>query len=133
VVQLLHGAFLRRKTMGMYDEIYIDFQLPEIKRKPPYTLQTKDFYCNLDTYTIQNNRLILKYVEWEETPKEELKYPEFPLFGSIRKKEGSEKDIDQNYHGIFDGCEVDDDGTLFYFIFKFTDGNMTEVYVQSKH
>ena len=114
--------------MGMFDEIRVNFQLPGLKKPPPYIVQTKGLECRLDQYTIdENGRLILTTWEWEQTPKDELPYPDIPFIGCMRKVEGSKKEEDVCHHGCIDCCEQDEDKTLHGFEFKFTDGKLVGV------
>jgi len=114
--------------MGMFDEVSVYFQLPDLKKPPPYTVQTKEFECRLDQYTIdETGRLILTTWEWEKTPEKELPYPDMPFFGCMRKVKGSKKEVDTHYHGCFIGCEMDEDKVLHRFKFKFTDGKFVDV------
>ncbi len=49
--------------MGMFDEIIIDFKLPEMMKDPPYHLQTKNLDCNFNTYTILNSKKLVLLFE----------------------------------------------------------------------
>ena len=114
--------------MGMYDHLKVSFQLPDFPKDPPYILQTKNLDCLMDEYSInEQGRLIHHTCEWEPVPDEELPYPHLPCIGSMRKKEGSHKDVDLNYHGYITACEFHTDDVFYDYRFKFTDGKLVEV------
>lgn len=114
--------------MGMYDEITILFDVKEIKQKSPFVLQTKDFDCTMDKYSINKDGILIHhYVEWESTPESELPYSNMPFIGCLRIKKGSEKDIPINYHGIINAYMVDIDGSYCDVKIKFTDGKMVNI------
>ena len=74
--------------MGMYDQLRVEAPLPD----PAYqerTFQTKSLECSLSDYTITHEgRLVLREVEWEATPEEEMPYygtPEWERGGLVRR------------------------------------------------
>lgn len=58
--------------MGMFDNLRVEAPLPD----PEYqerTFQIKSLECSLSDYTITHEgRLVLREVEWEATPEEEM-------------------------------------------------------------
>lgn len=107
--------------MGLYDSVYIKCEHPA-GPCPNAEFQTKDLDCYMHTYEIRADRRLWKYeCEWEDTPKEELPYPNKPYVGCIREVKGSGKWVDQNYHGVVNmlGDEAEYD-------VKFTDGVAVE-------
>lgn len=73
--------------MGMFDNLRVAAPLPD----PEYqerTFQTKSLECSLSDYTITRaGRLVLREVEWEATPEEEMPYygtPEWERGGIVR-------------------------------------------------
>jgi hypothetical protein len=139
--------------MGMYDNIRCNFPLPELPDPFGREFQTQDLECLLDDYTINSEgRLILHYKEYEPVPEEERPYKDDPsplmrIYGILRVKEGSEKDIDMNYHGMLNFYGTILTGELhalnlqtgedelhpgpppewFEYDAKFTDGKLVEV------
>ena len=87
--------------MGMFDYIKCELPLPIGQN---WRFQTKDTNSQfLMDHTINAaGRLILHDYELEETPEEELPKKEDDtlwFLGMIRKKEGSDRDVDQNFDG----------------------------------
>ncbi len=93
--------------MGMFDNVRVEAPLPD----PEYqerTFQTKSLECSLSDYTITcEGRLVLREVEWEATPEEEMPYygtPEWEqgglvrLFGYMREKSSRDVVLD-DFHG----------------------------------
>ena len=72
--------------MGMFDHVRVLAPLPA----PEYqdTFQTKSLECSLSEYTITHEgRLVLREIEWEATPEEEMPYygtPEWERGGIVR-------------------------------------------------
>lgn len=93
--------------MGMYDQLRVEAALPN----PEYqdrTFQTKSLECCLSDYTITGDgRLVLREVEWEATPDEEMPYygtPEWErggfarIAGMLREKSARDVTLD-DFHG----------------------------------
>lgn len=93
--------------MGMFDNMKVKAPLPD----PEYqerTFQTKSLECGLSDYTITGkSRLVLREVEWEATPEEEMLHygtPEWErggivrLFGMLREKSARDVILD-DFHG----------------------------------
>ncbi len=93
--------------MGMFDNLNVEAPLPD----PEYqerTFQTKSLECSLSDYTITSeDRLVLRAVEWEATPEEEMPYygtPEWERGGIVRffgcMRENSSRDVVlDEFHG----------------------------------
>ena len=98
--------------MGMFD--YIKCQLP-LPIGQDWKYQTKDTdRQGLVEHTItQEGRLVLHDFEYELTPEDELPYAKelktmaqddpkrgwYQIIGSIRKRENTDQDVDQNFDG----------------------------------
>lgn len=93
--------------MGMFDNLRVEASLPD----PEYqerTFQTKSLECSLSDYTItREGRLVLREVEWEATPEEEMPYYGTPecerggivrFFGCMREKSSRDVVLD-DFHG----------------------------------
>src|ERR1035438_1553317 len=93
--------------MGLFDTLTCHYPLPGLSDPTSVEFQTKDLECLMKRYTItREGRLIEHYEEYENCPENERPYgtPEWntlfgPLFGALRVRAGSERDIDANYHG----------------------------------
>lgn len=96
--------------MGMYD--YVLYQGKKY--------QTKDFYCEMLDYYIEDGRLLKSIGHLEDMPDDEKPMPG-TLFGCLRWIEESREDI--NFHGILD--LIDD--ALIRYKAKFTDGDLVEI------
>lgn len=93
--------------MGMYDHLRVLAPLPD----PEYqerTFITKSLECLFDDYTITSDgRLVLREVDWEDTPEEEMPYygtEEWERGGLVRVigliREKSARDVTlQDFHG----------------------------------
>lgn len=93
--------------MGMFDNLNVEAPLPD----PQYqecTFQTKSLECSLSDYTITRaGQLVLREVEWEATPEEQMPYygtPEWErggivrFFGCMREKSARDVILD-DFHG----------------------------------
>lgn len=93
--------------MGMFDNLRVEAPLPD----PEYqerTFQTKSLECTLSDYTItRDGRLMLREVEWEATPEEEMPYYGTPAWeqgglarmcGMFREKSAQDVVLD-DFHG----------------------------------
>ncbi len=93
--------------MGMFDHVRVHAALPDHAYQDR-TFQTKSLECSLSDYTItRDGRLVLREVEWEATPKEEMPYygtPEWErgglvrFCGMIREKSARDVILD-DFHG----------------------------------
>jgi len=92
-------------NMGMFD--YVKCDLPELGLQGQ-TFQSNDTqeFCQMMIFSISaEGRLIKHDYETELTPEAELEYKDSPkdsilrLFGMIKKKDGSDRFVDQNYDG----------------------------------
>jgi hypothetical protein len=87
--------------MGMFDRIFCECELPDGFNPKGIEFQTKNLERELNVYTITaDGRLLLHYVEWESTPEDELPYPNIPIIGCMREKEGSRKLVEVDFHGL---------------------------------
>ena|SRR5690606_14733928 len=89
--------------MGMFDSINCEVELPG-EPKPPANrwLQTKDFDCLLDTYTIRAD-------------------------GTLWKKEFEEREQEQvNFHGLLNFYTYEND-IWYEYNAKFTDGKLVAI------
>ncbi len=97
--------------------------------------QTKDFECLLETYRIVNKRLLKDDWHYESVPEEERPYKNekglLKMCGCM-KKVIDKKDVDQNFHGIFEAHYIDEKNQYKSVLFKFTDGNLVEVIKQDE-
>lgn len=90
--------------MGMFDYVRCELPLPEEQDAVFQTKDTNQQYMMHHTLRA-DGRLILHDYDTELTPKAERPYPDTPddniqsMFGSIRKKAGTERDVDQNFDG----------------------------------
>jgi len=121
--------------MGMFDYVKCDYPLPDPEAQG-MSFQSKCFDCEMHEYTItKEGRLIHHDFETEMTPEDEL--PEenknaeegsiFKLWGIMRTKPGSERDVDMNYHGWFNFYEYTSDHKWYEYNAKFTDGKIVSV------
>lgn len=91
--------------MGMFDRLKFSLNHPDFDPAAAnIEFQTKDLDCCLDDYEItKEGRLVKHRWDWEQTPENEKPYPNAEgikaLFGSLRKKAGSYRVIDLNFHG----------------------------------
>lgn len=114
--------------MGMFDDVRVEYPLPD-KEAQDDDFQTKDLDCLMDAYVITKDGRLVKH-EWdtEETPQAEKPYPNAEpgtmqyLFGFLRKKEGSERVIDTEYHGMLHFYSGD-----YAYLAKFTDGTLVSI------
>lgn len=93
--------------MGMFDNLRVDSPLPDAEYQDR-TFQTKSLECSLSDYTITHDgRLVLRQVEWEETPEQERPYygtEEWErggivrFFGLLREKSAQNVILD-DFHG----------------------------------
>jgi hypothetical protein len=114
--------------MGMYDNLRVEAALPD----PEYqnrTFQTKSLECSLSDYTItRDGRLVLRQVEWEITPEEELPYYGTDAWerGGLARiigifREASAQDVTlDDFHGdiIFYGTVNAPEGAVFAINFR---------------
>lgn len=123
--------------MGMFDSVECEYPLPDPEAQHIW-FQTKDLNNLMDNYTItREGRLILHLWDYEETPKAERRYPDAPegsfesMFGIIRKVEGSERLVDQHYHGdlYFYGFldERNPASDWYEYRARFTEGTLTSI------
>jgi len=107
--------------MGMYDSIYVEYNLPEITLEnkkvsfsPDHEFQTKDLHCMLDSYLIADSgRLLYKEFNWLD--KQTIKLSSYK---------------DANFHGFLNFYTTYRDGDIVHyidFIGKFTDGNVVTI------
>lgn len=79
--------------MGMFDEIFVNPKvIPNAKEWMTEEIrwQTKDLDSLLDDYKIDENGKFLKYnTKYEETPDDELPFPELPFIGAWREVDGT--------------------------------------------
>jgi len=112
----------------MFDNLNVEAPLPD----PEYqerTFQTKSLECSLSDYTITGDgRLVLREVEWEATPEEEMPYygtPEWErggivrFFGCMREKASRNVVLD-DFHGdvIFYDTVNAPNGAIFAINFR---------------
>jgi hypothetical protein len=93
--------------MGMFDNLRVAAPLPD-REYQERTFQTKSLACSLSDYTItRQGRLVLREVEWEATPEEEMPYygtPEWEqggfarFIGCMREKSARDVVLD-DFHG----------------------------------
>jgi hypothetical protein len=111
--------------MGMFDTLHYEDK----------EYQTKDFECIMETYRIVNKRLLKDEYHYEEVPKEQRPYPDgkgiLKMCGCV-KKVIDKKDVDVEYHGIFEAHYIDNNKNFHSELFKFTDGNLVEVIKQDE-
>lgn len=136
--------------MGLFDTLTCHYPLPGLSDPTSVEFQTKDLGCLMKRYTItREGRLIEHYEEYENRPENERPLygtPEWntlfgPLFGALRVRAGSERDIDTNYHGwlqFYGDCRTGERHTgrdqlhpelweWFEYRAKFTDGKVVEL------
>ena len=101
--------------MGMFDTLHYEDK----------EYQTKDFECLLDVYRIVNKRLLKDDYHYEEVTPKEGGYPRF-------QRVIDKKDVDKNFHGIFEAHYLDEKNNYHSELFKFTDGNLVEVIKQNE-
>lgn len=81
--------------MGMFDELFVSPEvLPSTEKWMTENTrwQTKSLDCLLDNFKINKNGRFLKYdTKFEETPSDELPYPEMPFIGAWREVDGQGK------------------------------------------
>lgn len=123
--------------MGMYDHLRVQAPLPD----PEYqerTFITKSLECLFDDYTITSDgRLVLREVEWETTPEEEMPYygtEEWERGGFVRviglMREKSARDVTlEDFHGdiYFHATVNAPDGALFAIDFRAGTTSVLEV------
>ncbi|MBA3946955.1 MAG: hypothetical protein H0X37_20635 [Herpetosiphonaceae bacterium] len=121
--------------MGMFDNLRVLAPLPD----PEYqerTFQTKSLECCLSDYTITvDGRLMLREVDWEATPEEEMPYygtPEWEqggivrFVGSMREKSARDVMLD-DFHGdliFYTTVNAPDDAV---FAINFGEGTTTPI------
>lgn len=111
--------------MGMFDRLYYE----------GIEYQTKEFECILEDLRIVKGRLLKDAWHYEEVPLEQRPYPnEKGLLGfcGCITKVIDKKDIDTNYHGVFEAHYIDDKKKLKSVFFKFADGNLISVEEQNE-
>ena len=117
--------------MGMYD--YVKFEERPSDMLEVREWQTKEFDCQMETYTIKKDgRLIHGREIYEDVPKEERPYwgtkkweeGIFQICGSIRV--ANTEYIDTNHHGLVHIIGDNHGGEMkawVRYVLKFTDGN----------
>ena len=102
--------------MGMFDEIKVDYILPEHNNITPEigaVYQTKDLDCLLDKYVLTDEGVLVRSY-WDKTTQTLMPF-------------GSNEEMAVFYHGCINIYNnTDRDGWIEYKL-KFTDGKLVEV------
>ena len=131
--------------MGMFDSVYIEYELPEeYAFLQDMEFQTKDFEKLMDKYVItKDGRLLKKEYRWDIIPEEERPYygteewnknPIYKLIGSMRSV--PQKSTDMDFHGVFNfytAVERPEDKCAYDFYdmqAKFTDGKLVDLKIE---
>lgn len=123
--------------MGMYDDIKCEVPLPDDYTPKDGVFQTKDFDCELTTYTItKDGRLVSDDWHYEDVPPAERPHPDsdglLGLIGSIRKVV-DRPSVDRNFHGTFRFYDYEGNPNSrkpmipHVYSAKFTDGKLVEI------
>lgn len=101
--------------MGMFDTVWCDWPLPAPEAQH-FQFQTKDLACGLDEYRITAAGRLVEYIwDYEDVPAAELPVPAHPWVGCVRRVPGSERQIDQDYHGDLNFYGSAQTGDVFAF------------------
>ena len=121
--------------MGMFDNIYCKYPLPEATEKIQNgDFQTENFECLMDTYTItEEGQLIFHCVRHEIVPEEERPFygtPEWEhplgqLCGMLKAIPVADEEMD--YHGVIRMYTSADDKEWFEYEITLTDGKVEDV------
>lgn len=123
--------------MGMFDNVKCEAPLPDGFTAPCF--QSKDFACEMDTYTITSaGRLMRRYVQDRvPTPESEWEYvgatdPLHQLWHESSKWRNIYAERDVNFHGwmrFYTDTGKHADGTFQWHEYKakFTDGQLVEI------
>ena len=104
--------------MGLYDNLKCNYPLPD-NGPQDIEYQTKDLENYLGEYELTvDGKLIEHCWEWESTPKDELKYPDMPFIGCMRKVKDSHYIKELDFTGILNFYGDKYSGELILWNFK---------------
>lgn len=105
--------------MSLFDTIEVIDNIPNGPYKDEY--QTKDLECSMDTFLIENNRLLRRIVKYDLVPEEERRHP---IFGVIKSTlVGLE---DTNFDGVIEMYSSTTTWQLTFVKGKLKESKMTE-------
>lgn len=117
--------------MGMFDYLKCEMSLPEEPPPPKIEwFQTKDTeeisgQLYLERWTITpDGRLLQHKVRYEQTPEEELPYPDMPFIGCLKTVPIG--DIEIAFHGDLEFHHWDN-GEWWSYVARFEDGHCSQI------